>query len=404
MSASILVVGSGIYGVTAALELHRRGHSVTLTDPGPLPHPDAASTDISKVIRMDYGADLFYMEMMEEAFPLWDQWNREWGEPLYHETGFTIMSSAAMAPGTFEGDSLRLLEERGHRVERLTGAQLRERCPVWTGERFIEGYHNPRAGWAESGNVVRKLIRRARDEGVILREGVRMAGLMETDSRVTGIVTTDGERITADESVIAAGAWTPVLLPQLSEMMWPVGQPVFHFRVPEPARFRPPHFSVWAADLPRAGWYGFPALADGTLKVANHGVGRRVHPGDPRVVDPAAEAVFRSFLRDTFPSIADAPVAGTRLCLYCDSWDGNFYIDRDPDRPGLSVSAGGSGHAFKFAPLLGGILADVIEGKPNPRAARFAWRKPGDVAWEDARNMTGASRFPASLLPPGHSG
>jgi hypothetical protein len=75
-------------------------------------------------------------------------------------------------------------------------------------------------------------------------------------------------------------------LPHLSDLMWAVGQPVFHFRVPDPARFRPPFFSVWAADIANTGWYGFPAKSDGTLKVANHGPGRLIHPDEPRQVSP----------------------------------------------------------------------------------------------------------------------
>jgi glycine/D-amino acid oxidase-like deaminating enzyme len=67
---SAIVIGAGIFGVTTAIELRRRGWAVTLTDPGPLPHPDAASTDVSKAIRMDYGSDEHYMEMMEEAWIL----------------------------------------------------------------------------------------------------------------------------------------------------------------------------------------------------------------------------------------------------------------------------------------------------------------------------------------------
>ena len=69
---SVIIVGGGIFGITTALELRRRGHAVTVFDPGPLPHPRAASTDISKVIRMDYGAEDLYWELMLEAFPIWD--------------------------------------------------------------------------------------------------------------------------------------------------------------------------------------------------------------------------------------------------------------------------------------------------------------------------------------------
>jgi glycine/D-amino acid oxidase-like deaminating enzyme len=388
---SIIVVGGGIYGVTSALELRHRGHGVSLFDPGPLPHPNAASTDITKVIRMDYGADEFYMELMEEALPIWDAWNRDWPEPLYHETGFVIMGREPLRPGTFEGDSFALLTKRGHYAVQLDAAGLKRLFPAWAAERYTEGYFNPRAGWAASGKVVARLLQIARAAGVTLREGMQFARLSTDDARVTGIVTAAGEQHRADFVLVAAGAWTPTLLPWLSGVMWATGQPVLHFRPADPTPFQAPRFVVWSADIANTGWYGFPALADGTWKIANHGPGRRVHPDEPRTIALGDEAKFRTFLRETFPAMADAPLIGSRLCLYCDSWDGNFYIDHDPERPGLVVAAGDSGHAFKFAPVLGRIVADVLEQKPNRYASRFAWRARGRLKNEEARfNPIGA--------------
>ena len=97
---SVIVVGGGIFGVTAALELCSRGLAVELIDPGPLPHEHASSTDISKAVRMDYGADGFYTELAELALDGWRTWNREWTDPPYHEVGFLLMRREAMAPGT----------------------------------------------------------------------------------------------------------------------------------------------------------------------------------------------------------------------------------------------------------------------------------------------------------------
>ncbi len=382
---SIIVVGAGIFGVTAALELRRRGYTVSLFDPGPLPHPKAASTDISKVIRMDYGADELYMALMEVAFEGWDAWNRQWEEPLYQQDGFLIMTRREMQPGSFEYDSFAMLQKRGHRAERLNAAMLKVRHPAWAVEKYPDGYFNPRAGWAASGKVVARLLQEAQTVGVRLREGLTMAHLLEDGSRVAGIVTMDGVAHRANFVLVAAGAWTPTLLPWLGEVMWTTAQPVLHFRPHHPVEYQPPHFLPWAADVTNTGWYGFPAQTDGTLKVANHGPGWRIHPDDPRVVPPETEARFRTFFRDTFPGLAEAPLIGSRLCLYCDTWDGNFWIDHDPERPGLIIAAGDSGHGFKFAPVLGGLIADVLERKSNPYAARFAWRLRGELTTEDAR-------------------
>ena len=97
--SSVVVAGGGIFGVTAALALRGRGYSVTLVDPGPLPHPLAESTDISKVIRMDYGPDEGYLSLMEAAMEGWRRFNERWPRPLYHETGVAFLSRGPMRPG-----------------------------------------------------------------------------------------------------------------------------------------------------------------------------------------------------------------------------------------------------------------------------------------------------------------
>jgi glycine/D-amino acid oxidase-like deaminating enzyme len=232
---------------------------------------------------------------------------------------------------------------------------------------------------------VARLVEEAKQAGVGIHEGIVFARLLEKHGRVVGFAARDGSEVHCDHLIVAAGTWTPALLPQLAEIMWSIGQPVLHFRPSNVDDWRAPHFVPWAADIGKTGWYGFSALADGTVKIANHGPGRRIHPDDERVVTADHEAMFRSFLRESLPGLAEAPIIGRRLCLYCDTFDGDFWFDHDPDRPGLIVAAGGSGHMFKFAPMLGAIAADVLERKPNRFARRFAWRGRGELRSEEAR-------------------
>ena len=382
---SIIVVGAGVFGATAALEFRRRGYAVTLCDPGPLPNPRAASTDVSKFIRMDYGADEFYMNLVERALEGWDAWNREWPRSLYHQDGIFVLTRDQMHAGSFEYESFVRLQKRGHAPQRLNAETLRARFPALKGT-FGDGYFNPRAGWAESGNVLAWLIRQAQAAGVSLREGATMARLMEEGSKVVGVETADGTVHRADFVVVAAGVWTPVLLPEMRDLMWATGQPVLHFHCADPATYQPPGSRCpWLFDVANTGWYGYPALADGTVKVANHGRGRRIDADDSRQIDRAFEERCRDFLRTTLPVLADAPLMSSRLCAYTDTWDGDFYIDHHPDRPGVVVASGGSGHGFKYAPILGQITADVLEGKRDPNMSRFAWRPLGTPRKEAAR-------------------
>ncbi|MEM9488790.1 MAG: FAD-dependent oxidoreductase [Myxococcota bacterium] len=375
-TCDIVVVGAGIFGITAAIELAGRGHEVCVIDPGPLPHPLAASTDISKVVRMEYGSSRDYMAMGEAARAGWLEWNDEFASELYHETGVLMMSQTAMEPGGFERDSFDLLRRRGHQPERLDGAEITRRFPAWRPGAFGDGFYHRLGGYAESGRTVVALVDKARRVGVGLYPGHTAERLLGDDGQVTGVSTRERAIFSADTVVVAAGAWTPLLLPELHSLMRISGHPIVHLELADPSRFSAPDFPVFTADIARTGWYGFPVHpAAGVVKIANHGVGVPVHPSrDERVVSAADIAALRAFLSDALPALADAPIAYTRRCLYCDTADGHFVIARHPHRDGLCVASGGSGHGFKFAPVLGSLIADAAEGQSNPDLTRFRWR------------------------------
>jgi sarcosine oxidase / L-pipecolate oxidase len=372
----ILIAGGGIFGVTAALELRRRGHEVILCDPGGLPNPLAESTDLSKVVRCDYGADVVYTTNGEHAIEGWRRWNKKFVAPLYHETGVMFLSRSVMEPGGFEYESYTLLKARGHRIERLDEATIPHLYRAYRPGVFVDGYFHAEGGWAESGAVVAQLAAWARAKGVTIREHCAITQL--TDDGVIA----NGERIHADAVVVCAGSWTQRLLPELASSLRAIGQPVFHFQPRDRMPFDGPHFPVFGADIARTGYYGFP-LANGVVKIANHGTGREVPPAERQAFDvtEAERAGVRAFVRDTFPALADAPIVATRCCVYGDSLDGHFWITPHPERPNLIIAAGGSGHAFKFAPLLGGLIANALDGVV---VERFRWRPQTQASRGDA--------------------
>lgn len=401
----IIVIGAGVNGVTAAIELKKRGHEVVLVDPGPLPHPLAASTDISKAVRAAYGADEDYTALAERSIKLWRKWNEEFGTKLYHEVGVMFVRRGKMEPDDFEYESLKLLEKRGLKARRMDTLQLWKRFPAWNPELYRDGVLEIEAGYAESGSAVGMLVERAKSAGVKLCEG-KFTALDERGGRVKGIVLEEQPRkhvipsgveesrgdsaqvispdpstslgmtsLPADFVVMAVGAWTPYLLPFTRNFFRATGQPVFHLRPSEPELFAPERFPVFGADITTTGYYGFPINHNGVVKIANHGPGREMSPDSPeRVVTAEDEKKLREFLASTFPSLTDAPIVYTRMCMYCDTHDGHFWIARDPEREGLVVAAGDSGHGFKFAPVLGEIIADAVEEKDNPLLDKFRWR------------------------------
>ena len=384
----IVVVGGGAFGAISALELALRGHHVALLDRSRDPHPQASSTDISKMIRMDYGSDVYYHELAEAALDIWDDWNDSWPRRLYHPEGFLVLSKSPLAPGGFEYESERVLRERGYNPLRFDAAHLRRTWPAWNADHYPEGYVSPRGGWAESGAVVERLLTLGRSAGVRFVQG-SFTGLREAGSCVSGVryraPDERAETLDADRVIVATGAWTPVLLPWLDSVLTPVAQPIIHYGVDNPGQWQYPVFPPFAADTAGSGWYGFPALDHGRLKLGHHADGRAVEPDARGDVSAEHLELARSFLEESIPSLAEAPVLGTRVCLYCDSFDGDLWIGEDPAREGLIVAAGGSGHGFKFTPMIGRLVADTVEGRDNRWQQRFAWRPLGAARREAAR-------------------
>ncbi len=376
-----IVVGAGALGVSSALELRQRGHDVVLVDPGPVPHPRAASTDISKLIRADYGSDAHYVELMELAHAEWLAMNQRLARPLFHETGVVVLATAPMQPGEFEHDSFALLSARGYPLERLDARAIRERFPAFSGSAYRDGYFNGVGGWAESGEVVRALHAAALRAGVTMAPPRRVTALLDRP----GIACDDGTTLAADHVVVTTGAWVTQLLPELADRLAPVAQPVFVLAPDDAAPFRPPQFVPFAAEIAKTGWYGFCANAEGLVKIANHGPGIAIDPDGGRQVPSVYEAELRAFLADSLPSLAGARIVRSHLCLYADSFDGDFLIARAQGRAGVTVATGDSGHAFKFTPVLGQLVADAALGVPNRFSSRFAWRERTAARHEAAR-------------------
>ena len=194
-------------------------------------------------------------------------------------------------------------------------------------------------------------------------------------NRVAGILLNDGryfELGSHELALVAAGAWTRDLVPPLKHMLTACGQVVFHFQLPDHliTNYIEDNFPGYLADTPNTGFYGFPSLEDGTLKIGNHGTGHIMEDISKEAINQKLENVraseerkFRDFIRRSWPEIAKAgvPTIYSRMCMYCDSYDGNFIIDWHPTVSNLLVATGGSGHGFKFAPIIGGIIADRVE-------------------------------------------
>ena len=394
-SYDVLIIGGGIFGVCASIELSKRNAHVGIINPDKIPHHLASSTDISKAVRMEYGSDVEYHRMAEQSILKWREWNKILPEEVYHEVGFLMLCKESIESEyqNFEKTSIQNLKHAGYKSVYLNALGIKEKYPFIDINNYPYASFNPVAGYAESGKAVHLLANYAKQNGVMIKEGESVEKLIIEDGICTGVKTSKGHTYHARQVLVAAGAHTPYLVPELAPYIRVTGHSIF-WVVPSNKRlFSAPNFSVFTADISNTGWYGFPVHPEtGVLKVGKHSKGETLNPiSDDRIVKQDEIVEFRSFLSMTFPALAEAPLVYTRKCLYTDTLDGHFWIDQHPDIKRLYVCTGGSGHGFKMGPVVGEITADILEGKDHQFSQRYKWRHlTEDVAQqEEARDFLG---------------
>jgi len=172
-------------------------------------------------------------------------------------------------------------------------------------------------------------------------------------------VRTDRDSYRADELVLAAGAWTGDLLPELDDHLAVERQVLRWFRPPDPSQFAPERFPVYIIETPEREFYGFPRAGRPGVKAGiHHHFGESVDPDDRDALSPREddERALTAELGEFIPA-ATGETLSLVPCLYTNSPDRRFVLDRVSDA--VTVAAGFSGHGFKFASVVGEILADL---------------------------------------------
>ncbi|RAK93702.1 fructosyl amino acid oxidase [Aspergillus costaricaensis CBS 115574] len=388
-NTKILIVGAGCFGTSTAYHLAQRGFtSIRVLDRYPTPSCEAASTDISKIIRSDYNEPL-YARLGIEAIAAWKSSALFRG--LYHVPGW-VLSAYKLSCAFVEGSIETCTKLGVEGLERLSTQQIRERFPLVTGE--LDGWNinvwNPTAGWAAAGEALRRMAVAAQEQGVDYisgEEGWVKRLLFDEEKRCTGVITADGSTHVADLVVVAAGAWTPTLL-DVAGQLTAKGHSVAHIQL-SPAETA--HYSALPImDNLELGYF-FPPQADGVFKMAHSQFitnmqtdtqsGNKSSVPHTFVDNPQddlpleIEAQMRRNLRRVLPELADRPFCYTRLCWDADTADRHFLISPHPNHQGLYVAAGGSAHGFKFLPVLGKYIADLLEGNlESDIAQQWQWR------------------------------
>ncbi|KAI0332963.1 FAD dependent oxidoreductase [Cubamyces sp. BRFM 1775] len=393
---TVVIVGAGCFGLSTAYHLLRRGYKdVTVIDRSSvLPAPDAASTDLNKIVRSSY-PDIFYTRLAREAITAWKDTD-EWGD-TYHESGVycPLQLGETYTDKAYENDVA-----LGARIEYLSSSDgVRKIFPPSVNIAVPEharGYLNRDGGWAFASQGISRMMDKVTSLGGKILPGKPVSELLKTDGRTTGVRCEDGSVFDAHLVVLSAGSWTASAFPELSmqEQCLATGQTVAMLQLtPEEGdmyRNCPVYLNF------HTGFYMFPPNHENVVKLAIHDGGytqprkcaktedvvstpRTVlsHGADGLRIPKASLQKLRAELHQVYPELAKKPFAGTRLCWYTDSPDENWVIGYYPNDENLFLATAGSGHAYKFLPVVGRLVADAIEGTLAPDVAkRFAVHRP----------------------------
>ncbi|OAL05184.1 sarcosine oxidase [Phaeosphaeriaceae sp. SRC1lsM3a] len=372
---SVLIVGGGAFGTSTAYHLVHRGYTkVTVLDRFAAPSKDAAATDLNKIVRFDYPNPL-YSQLGLEAMKIWEAPGNLF-KGLFRRTGW-IMGAHEMTSG-FLDSAYETSKQAGREGVRFLGIdETKKMFPQFTGN--FDGWRNlwsPQAGWVPSGQALLRMATAAQASGVSYVSGD--AGwvkklLYDHKGTCIGALTHNGQSHLADIVILCTGASTAALIEAKDEIVARshcVG--VIQLTPEEVEKYK---------DLPIVDDFEqgilFPPDENGLLKLcscrfitnyynshvagASLGHSHEDHPEDgvPRQI----EEEMREFVRDMIPELADREWVSTRMCWDGDTKDINFRVCPSPTHGNLFIATAGSGHGFKFMPVIGKYVADLIEGK-----------------------------------------
>jgi sarcosine oxidase len=352
-----IVAGLGAHGSAAAYHLAKRGQSVLGFDRFARGHTLASFGGLSRIIRLSYYEHPSYVPLLKRAWDLWRELERDSGETLLTQTGGLYMGPP---DGELVSGSLASARTHGLEHEVLENAQLRRRYPVFDIDPDWIGVLDAQAGWLAPERSVETHLRQAERHGATLRfaEPIERWELDGDGVRVT----TSARSYRARRLVIAAGSWLPRLLPQLAPHLWVERNVLFWFE-PSGELDAFAKLPVYIVDDTDRMYYGFPYDPGNGLKMAGLHFGDRV---DPDTVDREASAAdeerVRAWLRRRMP-LANGERHRAQVCMYTNSPDGHFIIDRDGP---VTYASACSGHGFKFAGAVGEIVAELaINGQSS---------------------------------------
>lgn len=351
-----IVIGVGGMGSATCYQLARRGQRVLGLEQFDIPHTRGSSHGYTRIIRMAYFEHPSYVPLLRRSYELWADLEAASGQRLLVQTGGLDIGPAGSH--VVEG-SLRSCREHGLAHQVLSGAEVNARYPGYQIPAEFQAVFQPDAGFLLPERCIVAFV-----EGTFRHGGTVQAreAVLGWEPAGDGVrVTTDRDVYEAGSLVITAGAWSRRAWPWLDRLAVPERQVLAWLQPLRPDLFTPDRFPIFILDQGDEYFYGFPVYDVPGFKFGWYH--HRRETGEPEALinqapDAVDEAALRAFAARFFP-LGNGPTMALRTCMFTNSPDEHFIIGLHPELPQVSLAAGFSGHGYKFASVIGEIMADL---------------------------------------------
>lgn len=354
-----IIIGLGSMGSSALYQLAKRGVKVLGLEQFGIAHTKGSHSGQTRIVRKAYFEHPDYVPLLEEAYKGWEAIKQESGKQLFHKNGVVYF-------GEPEHEVMRGVEfaarEFNIRVDRIQNDKFK----MFEVPTQFQALVEPEAGFAVTDETIEAYVEQAEKHGAEVQTGEQVMGWRVKDSYVE--VHTDKMEYHTEKLILTAGAYSHQLIPEYSNLLNITRQLMFWIKPEHPELFKPDEFPCWVIAEPKYPglFYGFPILnkegSNGLLKVAHHARGETIHPDDMNKFNPKKEKEKIVEVLEKYMPQALGEVVDFTACMYTYSPDENFIIDVLPETNSrIVVGAGFSGHGFKFVPVVGEILADLVQ-------------------------------------------
>jgi sarcosine oxidase len=356
----VIVLGIGGVGSAALFQLARRGVSVLGIDRFTPGHDRGSSHGESRIIRQAYFEHPDYVPLLRRTYTLWQELEERAQSQLYFPVGLLEIGPATgtVVPGVLESARKYAVE-----VEQLAEQEVTQRFPGFKLPPNCQAVFEPQAGYLLVEPAVQAQARLAQEDGAQLHAGEGVLSWRVVGNGVE--VVTDCDTYSAGCLVVSTGAWSTSLLQGLGVRLRVLRKHLYWYAIAGSHVGRPAEVPAFLYEMPQGVFYGVPGVQPAEIKVGEHSGGSEVLDplSDTRAEDECDRQRVDTFVAACLRGVSNR-ITRRSVCFYTMSPDEHFIVDRLPTAPQVVFAAGLSGHGFKFTPVLGEILADlVLDGK-----------------------------------------